>query len=102
LWEMEPLFHHFIALAVLLALDRTPLTRIRPRYFSEVEGTLEAFDTKTGHRHRTIVLTAPAIAILRHVCAGRDRDEVIFPWSEGAIRYRWETARGRAAGHAIR
>lgn len=102
LWEMEPLFHDFVALAILLAVDRTPLTRIRPRFFNEEETTLEAFDTKTGHRHRTIVLSAPAVAILRRVCAGRGPDEVVFPWSEGAIRHRWETARDRAAGQASR
>lgn len=36
--EMEPLFHDFVALAILLAVDRTPLTRIRPRFFNEGRG----------------------------------------------------------------
>jgi hypothetical protein len=91
-----------IALAILLAVDRAPLTRIRPRFFNENEGTLEAYDTKNGHRHRTLILSAPAIGILRRVCDGRMPDALVFPWSEGAIRHRWEAARDRAAGQPSR
>lgn len=96
--EMEPLFRDFVALAILLAVDRTPLMRIRPRFFNAQEGTLEAFDTKTSHRHRTLELPAAAVGILERLCADRHPDEVIFPWSEGGIRHRWETVRDRAAG----
>jgi hypothetical protein len=95
--EFEPLFGDFVALAILLAVDRAPLTRIRPRFFNEDEGTLEAYDTKTGHRHRTLIVSGPAIRILRRVCDGLKPDSLVFPWSEGAIRHRWEAARDRAA-----
>lgn len=101
-WQMEPLFHDFVALAILLAVDRTPLMRIRPRFFDEDAGTLEVFDTKTGNRHRVLVLSAPAIAILRRVCGGRGPDETVFPWTEGAIRHRWEAGRDRAVGQPSR
>lgn len=100
--EMEPLFRDFVALAILLAVDRTPLTRIRPRFFDSEAGMLEVFDTKTGHRHRTLELSYPAYAILKRLCAGRKPDDVIFPWSEGAIRHRWEQVRDRAAGNPTR
>lgn len=95
--KFEPLFRDFVALAILLAVDRAPLLRIRPRFFNEREGTLEAHDTKTSHRHRTIALPAPAIAILSRLCKGLKPDDLVFPWSESAIRNRWEAARDRAA-----
>lgn len=100
--EFEPLFRDFVALAILLAVDRAPLLRIRPRFFNEKEGTLEAYDTKTARRHRTIALSAPAVAILSRVCKGLKPDDLVFAWSEGAIRHRWEAARDRAAGQPSR
>lgn len=100
--ETEPLFRDFVALAILLAVDRAPLMRIRPRFFDAEAGTLEAFDTKTGHRHRTLELPALAISILTRLCAGRKLDDVIFPWSEGSIRHRWEQVRDVAAGNPLR
>jgi hypothetical protein len=95
--KFEPLFRDFVALAILLAVDRAPLLRIRPRFFNEREGTLEAHDTKTSHRHRMLVLPAPAVAILSRLCKGLKPDDLVFPWSESAIRNRWEAARDRAA-----
>lgn len=63
---------------------------------------LEVFDTKTGHRHGTLELSHPACVILSRLCAGRRPDDVIFPWTEWAIRHRWEQVRDTAAGNPSR
>jgi hypothetical protein len=63
-----------------------------------VKGTLEVLDTKTGARHRTLILPTPAWVILRRRAVGRGIDEPLFDWTAGQARHRWESARDRAAG----
>lgn len=86
------------ALAMLLAVDRSPLLRIRPRFFDEEAGTLGVLDRKTDKRPRTIELSTPAWAILRRRCTLVHRDAAIFQFTPSQVRHRWEAARDRAAG----
>ncbi|MFL5386593.1 MAG: hypothetical protein ACJ8GN_29090 [Longimicrobiaceae bacterium] len=86
-----------MTLAILLAVDRGPLTRIRPRFYDREAGTLDVLDTKSSYRRRKLLLSAPAAAILDRLTKGRSPDELVFTWSDGQIRYAWEHARDRAA-----
>lgn len=94
---LDPDFRDFVTLAILLAVDRGPLTRIRPRFYDREAGTLEVLDTKSSHRRRKLLLSAPAAAILDRLTKGRSPDELVFTWTDGQIRYTWERARDRAA-----
>jgi hypothetical protein len=99
---LDPDFRDFVTLAILLAVDRGPLTRIRPRFYDREAGTLDVLDTKSSYRRRKLLLSAPAAAILDRLTEGRSADEPVFAWTDGQLRYAWERARDRAAGEAIR
>ena len=95
-------FRDLVTLAILLAIDRAPLLRIRPRYVDLERGLLEVLDRKTSARTRTIELSTPALAILRRRAAGLLPDAPVFDLSASAVRNAWEAARDAAAGRPSR
>lgn len=90
-------FRDMVALAMLLAIDQTPLLLITPRFVDLEMGTLDVLDSKNPSRLRTIELSSPALAILRSRCAGLRPDERLFAYTKDQVRHRWEEARDRAA-----
>lgn len=91
-----------MSLAILLAVDRGPLMRIRPRFYDAEAGTLDVLDNKSSHRRRKLLLSAPAARILDRLTTDLDPDDLVFTWTEWQIRHAWETARDTAAGQASR
>ncbi len=93
-----PLFREAVEFAVTSGIDRTPLLRIRPRYFDESTGELQVLDRKTKARPRTIQLSETAQASLRRaIVMGRaGMDALVFDWSVGQFRHRWDAACERA------
>lgn len=98
----DPDTRDLIALAMLLAVDLSPLLALTPRLFDEERGLLEVRDAKTKARPRVIEVSTPALAILRRRCAGLGPDDRLFSWTRGQVRHRFEAARDRAAGRPSR
>lgn len=94
--ECDDQMRDLVLLAMLTAVDQTPLTLILPRHFDEARQTLRVFDRKTKARQRTLELSDVAAAVLRRAMAGKAPDERVFSLSASQVGDRWKYVRQRA------
>lgn len=94
----EPAFGAFLGLAILTAVDRSPLLSLRAKHFNAEAQTLAVPDWKTESRARVLVVPDSAGTILRELCEGKGPEDRLFPWTPGEVRHRWETVRDQAGG----
>lgn len=100
--ECDDEMRDIVLLAMLTAVDLTPLTSIRPRHFDPQRQTLRVFDRKAKARQRTLELSDVAATVMRRAIAGKGPDEPVFSITSDQVRNRWEKLRVRAGVPGLR